>query len=763
MLQCKSQCMKSKSSLLIAFLFLFSCGGGGGGGSAALPLPIISIAASSLDVNMGDEVSISWSVSNADACNATGRWSGIKSNSGNETVTVSGAGNNNFGLSCSGEGGQASETVVVFAFNLAANNTTLSVDEDGSIINASVAVEPNTDVVVTYTLLNSTSNGTLTFNEADATLNYFPSPNYNGVDEFTFKAIASERSVEKDIKVTVNIASINDAPTLTLDSESNLTKLDMVYESNPIFNFNYSDVDHSVQDLSFTARVGGIAVPASFNEISEGYGSLQLDLASLDSGGLYDLTLSVFDGSDSATESMNTWFVADKSTVTFEQDDDPEDGVTEGSSTTVDYNVYYLDGNSQSNGRTTYLFVADSLASEEDRASFRSALVRSINKVKESDAGEFISGFFTIKAAEPVVPDGKSPSAIRTGCYDFDPNIYCIGDMDISVFEVMYPGHLLVSTLTMQSGRGVNLGNRNIQPISSRTQNVLMHELGHAHGFMGDEYRSDDDRDVSYWADLNINTTTQSDPALVKWKHLIPDPLNVLGQDIQVCYNWEDGTIADFDNLGLSVEDCQCFINIWDENGNFLGKNPDCSDVGLFEGNYYGLYDNYRPTFCSIMDSCSSAGYQEVNAEGFAVGSIHNQGFYDSDSVGFITDSTTGEYTDFEIVIDGELDTSKLTLKWYINGVEEVRLRNQLGAIFPRPANNAIEIYTYRITDLTGTITAPDEILVYDDFYEGLLNSDFQWNGDNGWAVDPVDKSTYDYGYMLGPLGASWGINWSRW
>ena len=84
------------------------------------------------------------------------------------------------------------------------------------------------------------------------------------------------------------------------------------------------------------------------------------------------------------------------------------------------------------------------------------------------------------------------------------------------------------------------------------------------------------------------------------------------------------------------------------------------------------------------MDSCSSAGYQEVNAEGFAVGSIHNQGFYDSDSVGFITDSTTGEYTDFEIVIDGELDTSKLTLKWYINGVEEVRLRNQLGAIFPR-------------------------------------------------------------------------------
>ena len=251
--------MKSKSSLLIAFLFLFSCGGGGGGGSAALPLPIISIAASSLDVNMGDEVSISWSVSNSTTCNATGAWSGLKSNSGNETVIASNPGNNNYGLSCSGEGGQASDAVAVFAFNLAANNTTLSVDEDGSIINTSVAVQPNTDVPVSYSLLSSTSNGTLTFNEADATLNYYPSPNYNGVDEFVFKAIAAERSVEKDIKVTINIASINDAPTLTLDAESNLTKLDMVYESNPIFNFNYSDVDHSVQDLSFTARVGGIA------------------------------------------------------------------------------------------------------------------------------------------------------------------------------------------------------------------------------------------------------------------------------------------------------------------------------------------------------------------------------------------------------------------------------------------------------------------------------------------------------------------------
>ena len=294
--------MNSKYTLIVSLLFLFSCGGGGGGGSV-LPLPSITISASSLDVNIGDEVTISWSVSNADTCNATGRWSGIKSNSGNETVNVSGSGNNNFGLSCSGEGGQASETVVVFAFNLAANNTNLSVDEDGSIVNASVSVDPNAEVAVTYSLVSTTPNGNLTFNEADASLNYYPDPNFNGLDEFTFKAIAAERSVEKDVKVTINIASVNDAPIISFNQETQpiLSKLDMVYETNPVFYLNYSDVDHSIEDLSFTARVDGNPVVANFTEISEGYGSLQLDLSGLDVGGLFDCTISVFDGSDTAS------------------------------------------------------------------------------------------------------------------------------------------------------------------------------------------------------------------------------------------------------------------------------------------------------------------------------------------------------------------------------------------------------------------------------------------------------------------------------
>jgi hypothetical protein len=105
--------------------------------------------------------------------------------------------------------------------------------------------------------------------------------------------------------------------------------------------------------------------------------------------------------------------------------------------------------------------------------------------------------------------------------------------MDDGIFDILLSNNVLVSTLTRVQGRGVNLGRKNIQRITENnpedTSNTLMHELGHAHGEMGDEYRTDDDRDVSQYAEFNVNTTSQSDPTLVKWHHHIEDKTNVLG------------------------------------------------------------------------------------------------------------------------------------------------------------------------------------------------------------------------------------------
>ena len=138
-----------------------------------------------------------------------------------------------------------------------------------------------------------------------------------------------------------------------------------------------------------------------------------------------------------------------------------------------------------------------------------------------------------------------------------------------------------------------------------------MHELGHAHGEMGDEYLSNDDRDVSAFADRNVNTTTQSDPSLVKWKHHINDITNVAGKTFKVCYNWSDGTVGLREDVDITT--CDCLYNIYDANGNRTGRNPECNQVGLFEGNYYGEFDNYRPKFLTVMET-NTDQYGEVNA-----------------------------------------------------------------------------------------------------------------------------------------------------
>jgi hypothetical protein len=255
--------------------------------------------------------------------------------------------------------------------------------------------------------------------------------------------------------------------------------------------------------------------------------------------------------------------------------------------------------------------------------------------------------------------------------------------------------------------------------------------------------------------------------------------MNVLGKDIKVCYNTSSGAIYDRDaGEYIDGSDCGCLANEWDSNGNFIRKNPECNNVGLFEGNYYGEFDNYRPTFCSIMDSCNEGGYGKVNVEGFAVGSIQNQGFYDAFyDAGYSNEPNNNDFgftsdgDGWKMTVQADYDTSKITLKWYINGTEQPSLENQRSVTFSRPANNEVQVYTAKAIDLTGTIIATDDVLDNTDFYEGIFQSYFIWCADydgsncNDWRYDPDSSqySQFDYGYMDGPLGFSWGINWAKW
>ena len=678
--------------------------------------------------------------------------------------------------SCGGGGGGGPS--VPFTLNLAPNN--ISTDED-TIYSGSLAADANEVVTLTYALTTQASNGQVSLSANGGAVTYTPNENFNGTDSFSYSVTAVEKSNVKNSTVTVTVNPVNDAPVVTITSKTNLTENNILFDQNPTFSLTYNDVDNTNDELTFSARVNNTNVPSTFNESNPGIGDIVLDLTSLSSAGLFDAEIIVSDGSLSGSDTYTTWHISNKRVVTISQDDDPEDGFDGGAKTLKDYYVYYLVGDPNSKGRTKYLFIGDSLNGSTDINLYRRALIASVNKLNGSDASEFFSeDYFTVVSAEPVNPDGTSPVGVRTGCYDFDENVYCIGEMDTAIFDVLLPDNVLISTLTRVQGRGVNLGNRNIQRITEsdpeRTRHTLMHELGHAHGYMGDEYRSDE-RDLTDYG-RNVNTTTQSDVTILKWNHHISDQLNVLGKDIQVCYNYGDGSIADRDNLGITPADCDCNINVWresvDSNGNisysFVRKNEECSGVGLFEGNYYGLYDNYRPTFCSVMDVCTSAGYGPVNIEGFAVGSIQNQGFYNTSSYGFARDQETNEINGWRMELDVEYDTSKITLKWFVNGEEDTSKENQTTVVFDRPVDDRVEIYTAKAVDLTGTIKAEDDVLDNTDFYEGAFQSYFYWcaydsNNSCSWAYDPNPStySQYNYGYMRGPLGVTWAINWEKW
>ncbi len=671
-----------------------------------------------------------------------------------------------FITSCGGGGGGGGAPVVPFALNLASSS--FSVDED-TVFSGSIAASANEAVTLSYTLDSTTSNGFLSFG-MDASITYEPNDNYFGQDEFTYTVTAVEKNISKTSTVLITINPINDGPEILMVSKENLDKHNLIFEQNPSFDVNFADVDNSLEDFIFFASVGDIEIPSIFTSTSEGTGNIQLDFSNITTAGLLNVELSISDGSLSASDEFNTWIIADKRIVTVAQDDDKSDGFDSGSTTDKQYYLYYLVGGDSSIGRTDYLFVADSLddvtneSGDSDVDRFRQALLSSINSLNDSEISSFFQGYFDIIVAEPVSPDGTSLASIETGCYDWDENVYCIGSGDINtrVFDDLYENNTLISVLTTISGRGVNLGNTNIQPIGDRTSYILMHELGHAHGEMGDEYLTNDDRDVSAFADRNVNTTTQSDPSLVKWKHHINDLTNVAGKNFKVCYNWSDGSVGLYDDEDVTT--CDCLYNIYDANGNRTGRNPECNQVGLFEGNYYGEFDNYRPKFLTIMET-NTDQYGEVNAEGFAIGSIENQGFVDGDSVGFTTDQTTNSRNAFEISLDVAYDTNKLRLKWYIDGVEDTSKQDVTTVQFDRPSDNSIKVYTWRVEDLSGVVFAPDDVTSTEDFYEGLFNGSFWWYSydTERWSRNPSDKSQYDYGYVNGPMGGTWGINWEKW
>ena len=335
----------------VSFVFIVSCGGGGGGGGTAppaIPEPSINFSATSSSASNGDAVTINWSSTNSTSCTATGGWSGVRATSGSEDVNIA-AGQNTYTIQCSGDGGSSSESVVIFGFDLGLVSAQINVNEDELYV-GSIKASPNETLTqgLTYSIIESTNNGTLLLLD-DAAITYTPNLNFNGVDYFTYEAYSADKNITVSTTIDIEVASVNDLPTIGINTSSMLSKNNIIFEDSYSQRVSIFDIDNDVSDLNVSASIEGYDIPVVFT-LDDGVNAAQngtavLDLSSIPVGGLYDISINVSDGIDMTGVSLQSWLIADKKVVTISQNVDPE--INDGDKESRDYNIYYLSGNEQ--------------------------------------------------------------------------------------------------------------------------------------------------------------------------------------------------------------------------------------------------------------------------------------------------------------------------------------------------------------------------------------------------------------------------------
>lgn len=114
-----------KACYFASFLVLYGCGGGGdsstnNGPTAtanSVPNPTLTLTTDKNFVRVGDTLTVMWESTNANACVASGSWTGSKAKSGSETFVVKVAGLNNYTVECSSNNSsvkQSKEVVVPY-------------------------------------------------------------------------------------------------------------------------------------------------------------------------------------------------------------------------------------------------------------------------------------------------------------------------------------------------------------------------------------------------------------------------------------------------------------------------------------------------------------------------------------------------------------------------------------------------------------------------------------------------------------------------
>lgn len=654
-------------------ILLSACGGGGGGGGSSAPVvasPTVSISTDTGQLVAGGNVTVSWSSTNASSCTASGGWSGSKSTSGSEEISLDSPGSTTFSLSCTGAGGSrsASATVEVLpVLEITVTDLAGSQLEDTSASYA-VQVAFNRDPLSTPTLTITTAPQRGTATAEKLQINYVPSENYFGTDtlEFTVEA----EGIVIPASATIDVTPVNDPPVVSLTLQGEDSNGFTFAEPTVDFTVEIDDVDSPPSEISISIASAGVELEFA----SEGDGfedrvydvkvSLPIDFAF----GPASFEFTVSDLEDSIVNERQTWVI--KSIESLQTDSADRLslmwGAEEQPSRVVDY-VIVLDG---------------LLQNRKDEALDMLGFYFSQYLSNGATALQaIIDGTFNVYVMD-FVPGAESNLGVETGCSEEDDETFCINDVraafDTKLSEFSgAPTADYVSIITGISGRGVNLGNFNVQPLLNEpdansyfgtpnyTMSVLKHEFGHAFSHLRDDYTADfllededgnrvyDMSDRLPWYAISPNSTLNDPGDTLKWGHHVEEQN-------------QSGTLP-----GRDVTD--------DVSNSAVGAWPGCyvHDSECQRTTYNNVMNGDHTTFVEYTEFMESRqvsdafSYDPVGEEAFIIAGIRNylEQWWDMG----IIQNQDGDYA---VCTSVELPSDLFKLDWYQDGVLSQSLKD---------------------------------------------------------------------------------------
>ena len=653
-------------AFVLAILLSACGGGGGGGGGSSAPVvasPTISISTDTGQLVAGGNVTVSWSSTNASSCTASGGWSGSKSTSGSEEISLDSPGSTTFSLTCTGAGGSRSASTSVEVLPVLEITVTDLAGSQLEDTSASYAVQVafNRDPLSTPTLTITTApqQGTATVEELQ--INYVPSENYFGTEtlEFTVEA----EGIVIPASANIDVTPVNDPPVVSLTLQGEDGSGFTFAEPTVDFTLEIEDVDNTPDEITISIASAGVEL-----EFAKTGNDVNVSLPADFAVGPTSFGITVSDPQDSIVNERQTWIIKPIERLQTESSDRLSLmwGAEGQPLRVVDY-VVVLDG---------------LLQNRKDEALEMLGFYFSQYLSNGATALQaIIDGTFNVYLMD-FVPGAESNLGVETGCSEEDDETFCIDDVraafDTKLSEFSgAPTADYVSIITGISGRGVNLGNFNVQPLLNEpdansyfgtpnyTMSVLKHEFGHAFSQLRDDYTADfllededgnrvyDMSDRLPWYAISPNNTLNDPEDTLKWGHHVEEQN-------------QSGTLP-----GRDVTD--------DVSNSAVGAWPGCyvHDSECQRTTYNNVMNGDHTTFVEYTEFMESRQvsdaflYDPVGEEAFIIAGIRNylEQWWD---MGIIQN----QEGDYAVCTSVELPTDLFRLDWYQDGVLSQALKD---------------------------------------------------------------------------------------